>query len=539
MDFFFITYIVLLLIICFLVMVAQRLKISYPIVLVLGGLLLSLVPSVGVIEIKPELIFLIILPPILYEAAWQTSWKDFWKWRRIIFSYAFFIVILTASVVAFVTSSLIPGFTLALGFLLGGIVSPPDAVSATSIMRDLDVPKRISAVIEGESLLNDASSIVVFRYALAAVVTGTFSFQAAATNFLLVIVMGALIGLAVALVFYAIHRWMPTTPNVDFVLTFVSPYIMYIAAEHFQFSGVLAVVTGGLFLAQQRQTILSPMSRIRGISVWSIIGFVLNGLVFMLIGLQLPTIVHQLGNISLWAAIKYSLIVAAVLIGSRLLIALGTPIFTQFVSRFIKTADASPGYRAPLVLGWAGMRGVVSLAAALSIPVYMANGEPFPQRNLILFITFSVILVTLVLQGLTLPLVIRMADLKDPDYKLPENEQDLRLQRGLARCALQKIERRYNDQLAQNALMQAYYDRLRNSLHLLENSDVMIAESESDNNNSERAAFEVMRKDIIETQRELLQRTNKRAAVSDDVIKKYLLALDLEEEQLNGQVKLY
>jgi CPA1 family monovalent cation:H+ antiporter len=536
MESLFLNYIVLLLIISFLVMVAQWLKISYPIVLVVGGLLLSLLPFVKPIEIKPEMIFVIILPPILYEAAWQTSWKDFWRWRRIIFSYAFLLVIITSCLVAFVSSSIIPGFTLALGFLLGGIVSPPDAVSATSIMRDVDVPKRISAIIEGESLLNDASSIIVFRYALVAVITGTFSFQEAAVNFLLVIVAGALIGLAVALVFYALHRWLPTTPSVDFVLTFVSPYLMYITAEHFHFSGVLAVVTGGLFLAQQRQTILSPMSRIQGLNVWSVIGFILNGLVFMLIGLQLPIIVRQFENTSLWEAIKYSLIVAVVLIGSRLLIALGTSVFTMFISRFIKTADSNPGFRAPLILGWAGMRGVVSLAAALSIPVYLQNGMPFPQRNLILFITFSVILLTLVVQGLTLPMVIRKVDLKDPDYQMPEAEQELKLQRKLAQCALQRVERGYRDHLAQNALIKAYYQRVRNNLRLLENSDALIVESEEDN--GDRIAYETMRKEIIEEQRDMLQMINKRLTVSDDMVKKYLLALDLEEEQMKEQLKV-
>lgn len=537
MDEILVTYLALLLIISFLVMVAQLLKISYPIVLVLGGLLLSLVPVLGSIEIKPELIFVIFLPPILYEAAWETSWKDFWKWRRIILSYAFIIVIATSCLVAFVSSSIIPGFSLALGFLLGGIISPPDAVSATSIMREVDVPKRISAIIEGESLLNDASSIVVFRFALTAVATGSFAFKTAAVSFFVVIFMGALVGIAIAFVFYAIHRWLPTTPSIDLVLSFVTPYSMYIVAEHFHFSGVLSVVIGSLFLSQQRQTILSPISRIQGLNVWSIIGFVLNGLVFMLIGLQLPAIVQQLGDTSLWTAIKYSLIIAAVLIVSRLIIALGTTIFTMFISRFITTADPNPGFRAPLILGWAGMRGVVSLAAALSIPLYVNNHVPFPQRNLILFITFSVILVTLVLQGLTLPMVIRLVNLKDPDYKVPQAEQEIMLQKKLAQFALQQINKRYKDKLKSNALLRAFRQRLENNLILLENVDRSV--STENGNSKEAVEYEKLRIEIIEEQRKLLQKTNKKETISEEVIKKSLLSLDQEEEQLKAQVKLF
>jgi CPA1 family monovalent cation:H+ antiporter len=535
MDTTFITYIFLLLIIAFLVMAAQRLKIAYPIVLVVGGLLLSMIQVFPSFVIEPDLIFVIFLPPILYEAAWQTSWKDFWKWRRIILSYAFIIVIVTSVVVAYVSSSIIPGFSLALGFLLGGIVSPPDAVSATSIMREVDVPKRISSIIEGESLLNDASSIIVFRFALATLATGSFVFKNAASEFLVVILMGAAIGIVIALAFYALHRWMPTTPSIDLVLTIITPYIMYIVAEHFHYSGVLSVVCGGLLLSNKRQSMLSPQSRIQGVSVWSVIGFVLNGLIFMLIGLQLPLIVRQLGPVSLGAAIKYSVIIAFTLIILRMVIALGTTVFTMFISNFIKTADRNPGFRAPLILGWAGMRGIVSLAAALSIPV-MLNNEPFPQRNLILFITFSVILITLVLQGLTLPLVIKLADVKDPDYKMPNPEQEVLLQRRMAECALRKIEHKYKDKLHDNELLRALQQRLENNLALLENTDKKGDLQPRDRREVEE--FEHIHKELIEEQRKLLQDINKKAGVSDDVVKKYLLSLDQEEEQLNEQVRL-
>ncbi|WP_448634691.1 cation:proton antiporter [Pedobacter panaciterrae] len=342
-----IPYIAIIIVILFLVMLAQKLKIAYPIVLVVGGLAISLLPGLPVISINPELIFIIFLPPLLYEAAWYTSWKDFWRWRRVITSFAFLIVLLTSLVIALVSQMIIPGFTLALGLLLGGIVSPPDAVSATSILKTIKVPKRITAILEGESLLNDASSLIVFRFAIIAVSTGSFVFHEAALSFVIVVLMGVLIGIAVGLVYFAVHKWMPTDPNIDIILTLTAPYVMYIAAEHFHFSGVLAVVSGGLFLSSKSHLFLSHSSRLRGANVWSAFGFVLNGLVFMLIGLELLVIVNQLGNVSLGAAIGYGVLITLVLIVTRILSTLGASVFTVFISRYITTADNRPGWKGP------------------------------------------------------------------------------------------------------------------------------------------------------------------------------------------------
>src|SRR6478609_6086785 len=386
----FIEYIYLIAIILALVMVANKFKLPYPIVLVLGGLAISVTNVFTHVTIDPDLIFFIFLPPLLYEAAWQTSWKEFQRWRRVIMSFAFPIVILTSSVVAFSSWAIIPGFTLALGFLLGGIVSPPDAVSATTIMRQVNAPKTLVSIIEGESLLNDASSLIVFRFALVAVITGQFHMSEAIGSFFLVIVAGTLIGLLIGLIFYAIYRWLPTTPSIEIVLSFVAPYCMYYFAESFHFSGVLAVVSGGLLLSSRRQEILSYRGRVQGSNVWATIGFVLNGIVFLLIGLQLPSIARQVEDVSLVTAIGYGLAISLILIVTRMLSTLGASLFTRFMGQFIKVADRNPGWRGPIIFGWAGMRGVVSLAAALSIPVLLQDGTPFPYRNLILFITFIV-----------------------------------------------------------------------------------------------------------------------------------------------------
>ena len=517
MPSYFIQYIFLILIILALVMIANKLRLAYPIVLVLGGLALSFTTEFSSITIDPQLVFFIFLPPLLYEAAWQISWKEFWRWRRLIASFAFPIVIITACVIAFVSSALIPGFTLALGFLLGGIISPPDAISATTIMRRVNVPKSLVSIVEGESLLNDAASLIVFRFALAAVMTGQFYLQEAALTFAIVIVMGIAVGLLVAFVFYAIHRWLPTTPSIEIILTLVTPYCMYYVAEHFHFSGVLAVVSGGLFLSSRRQRLLNVQSRIQGVNVWTNLVFVLDGLIFLLIGLQLRSVTQQLGDTSPATAIGYGLIISVVLIATRLVCTLGASVFSTFMSRFITVADAHPGWRNPLIFGWSGMRGVVSLAAALSIPLFMSFGRPFPYRNLILFITFVVILVTLVFQGLTLPWVIRKIKPEDKYTTIPEHEQERMIQRKIASASLRFLAEEYGNERAHNEHLKNLFAKLQSELRSLDGEDKSLGK------------YQAVYLKILERQRKLLEKMNHSAEFDEELIRKYLSLIDLEE----------
>lgn len=495
-------------------------------------MILSFTSVFSHVTIDPELVFFIFLPPLLYEAAWQTSWKEFWKWRRVITSFAFPIVIITSCVIAFVSKAFIPGFTLALGFLLGGIISPPDAVSATTIMRGVKVPKSLVSIIEGESLLNDAASLIVFRFALAAVVTGHFHFQQAATTFFLVVFMGIIIGLFVGAIFYAIHRLLPTTSSIEIVLTFVTPYCMYYFAEHFHFSGVLAVVSGGLFLSGKRQSMLNYRSRIEGVNVWTSIVFVLNGLIFLLIGLQLPSITNQLGDISLGSAIGYGLAISLVLILTRLLCTFGAGIFTRFMSHFITVADPNPGWRAPLVLGWAGMRGVVSLAAALSIPLLVQKGQPFPYRNLILFITFIVILMTLVFQGLTLPWLIQKVQVEDKFTLIPEQKQDLVIQKKIAQASLHYLQEKYGDDRIRNEHLDNLLARLQIDLNFFQQDFEVL------NNATENAlsGYQRIYLELLEQQRKLLYQINHREEFDEDVIRKYLSLIDIKEFKIREKL---
>lgn len=526
----------LLLIVMLLVMLAQRIKIAYPIFLVLAGLGISFIPGVPVLKLDPEIIFLIFLPPLLYEAAWYTSWNDFWKWKRTISLMAFGLVFLTSIVVAFAAQSIIPGFTLALGFLLGGIVSPPDAVAATTVLKGLKVPKRTIAMLEGESLINDASSLIVFRFALAAVMTGVFSMQEATGQFFLVAGMGVVVGIVGAHIFYAIHRFLPTTPAIDAALTVMTPYILFLGAEHFHFSGVMAVVSGGLFMSFRSHEIFKTgTTRINMTGVWNTLIFVMNALVFVLIGLELPDIINGLGETSLMEGIKYGLIISLIVIVVRLLWIYPVAHIPRWLSKKVRQ-DPSPGWKNPLIIGWAGMRGVVSLATALSIPVMMNDQAEFPLRNLIIFITFVVIFVTLVFQGLTLPLIIKLTKIGEIDPILPSHEQQTGIQIRLDHLAVERLNEKYEKSLAGNSLVENLKESLQNDIQLHQ-SHLSSLETCSNRQNDLKEYHDIML-DIFALQRKELFRLKREKLFSDDEIRKAESQLDLNELKITGNKHL-
>jgi len=514
-------YLALVVLILLLIMLGNKIKVAYPVLLVLAGLAVSFIPGIPALKIDPELIFIIFLPPLLYEAAWANSWKELWHWRRIIGSFAFIVVFLTAISVALVANSFIPGFSLALGFVLGGIVSPPDAVSASAILKFVKVPKRMSSILEGESLLNDASSLIIFRFAMIAVGTGQFIWYEAALSFGWMVIGGIGIGLLIGLIFLKAHKWLPTDVNMDIILTLVTPYAMYIGAEAVHASGVLAVVGGGLFLSYHRHQFLSSSSRLKGENVWQSFVFLLNGLVFMLIGLDLPEIVSGLKaeGIGFYEATGYGLLITLVLILGRMLAGFGALIVTKFASYFITVADKNPGLKAPLIMGWTGMRGVVSLAAALSIPVAI-DGVPFPHRNLVLYITFVVILVTLVLQGLTLPVLIKKINLPDFNDHLPEEETENLLRGELAKASLSHLTEHHQTELERSLLLQKLASQWQNQLEAGET--VIVSEN-----------VKLIYKDILDKQRKLLLHKNKNEQrIDEEIIRRFLHQIDLEEEKI-------
>ncbi|UYQ94868.1 Na+/H+ antiporter [Chitinophaga horti] len=514
--------ILMLFVVSLLVMLGQKLRISYPIFLVLAGLGISLIPGTPHIDIDPNLIFMIFLPPLLYEAAWYTSWKEFWKWRRPIGLLAFGLVIFTSTIVAYVSHAIIPGFTLALGFLLGGIISPPDAVAATSVLKGLSIPKRVTTILEGESLVNDASSLIVFRFALAAVTSGQFILGKAVGDFFLVSLAGIAVGLIIGQIFYLLHRYLPTTPQIDTALTLMAPYLMYLTAEEFHFSGVLAVVSGGLFLSFRSHSFLSYRSRIQSANVWSTAIFLLNGLVFILIGLQLPAIVEGLEDYSMMEAIYYGLLISLLIIVIRIVWVYPATFLPRMLSRSIREKEQKPTAKSVFIVAWSGMRGVVSLASALSIPLTINPGVAFPERNVILFITFVVILVTLVFQGLSLPLIIRLLNIEGGDSGMKESEQEASINLQMAQVSLAYLEANHAEELETSPALQELRKRFTGIIE----------------NNAERLDKSIARKyrkilvELIDVRRQELNRLRHEHDYDDELLRKHESNLDLEEARL-------
>ena len=517
----------MILLIVALIMLSNKIKVAYPILLLIAGLAVSMHPKTPVIKIDPHLILIIFLPPLLYEAALANSWKEIWRWRRTIFSFAFIVVFLTAISVAFVVNHFIPGMSLALGFLLGGIVSPPDAVSAGSILKFVKVPKRIATVLEGESLFNDASSLVIFRFASAAVTTGQFIWQDAAISFGWMIFAGVGIGLLIGFIFIKIHQWFPTNEDIDVILSIAAPFIMYIVAEEvLHASGVMSVVCGGLYLSYNSTKYLNSSSRLRGINVWHSLTFLLNGLVFLLIGLDMPEIVSGLheDGVSIVQATIYGLWVTAVLIIIRIIASYGAIVTTQIMKRFITVADPRIELKSPFIVGWSGMRGVVSLAAALSIPLTLEDDiTPFPHRSLILYITFVTIFVTLVFQGLTLPFIIKKINLPEFDDHLPENETEKFILKELAKNSLEYINSNYKSEIENNRTLRHYVSHWEERL-------------ESEENMKVPDHIRDIYLNVLEQKRKLLFKiNNENPKINEDIIRKFILRIDLEEERIKHE----
>ena len=406
----------------FLAVLSNRFKFPFPIALVLSGLLISLIPGLPTITLQPYVVFIVFLPPLLYGAAWYTSWHEFKTYYRSISLAAVGLVLLTTGMVAVVAHYIIPDVSWPLCFLIGAIVSPSDAVAATSVTRGLGLDPRLITIIEGESLVNDASGLIAYKYALAAIMAGNFIFWQAGLNFIWVVLAGVSIGLIIGYLMYLVHKNFICTPVIEVTLTCLTPFASYLIAEYFHVSGVLSVVTTGLYLSFRSKEIFTNESRIMVYSVWQTIIFILNGLIFILIGLQLRSVMDGIKNYSGSELALYGLSVTAVVIAVRFIWVIPGSLIPAMSKRINKKRHFNP--RNLVIFGWSGMRGVVSLAAALSIPLLMPDGTAFPHRNLIIYITFCVILTTLILLGFSLPWVIKK--LKIEPYSIAAEEYDVR-----------------------------------------------------------------------------------------------------------------
>jgi Na+/H+ antiporter len=503
---------------------AGRLKVPYPILLVVGGLGLAFVPGLPRVDIRPDMVLLIFLPPLLFSAAWLTSWRDFAANGRAIALLAVGLVVATTTAVAWVAHSLIPGIGWPVAFVLGAIVSPPDAVAATAVTHRLKVPRRIVTILEGESLVNDATGLVAYKFALAAVTTGSFSLASATGRFALVAVGGVAVGFAVGWLVAQIHRRMENF-ELETVITLLTPYAAYIPAEHLGVSGVLATVTAGGYLGWRNPELLSALTRFRGRGVWSVLLLLFNGLVFVLIGLQLASIRELTTSVSLANLVGWSAAVSAAAIVVRMIyVPLGIYL-PRLISRRLCVLE-NPSLRNVTLVGWTGMRGIVSLALALALPLTLPSGQPFPHRSTIVVLSFSVIFVTLLLQGLSLPAVIR-------GLRLPSDDADLREEReAMLRAADAAVHRL--DEIDQTSIVHPQLMarvRLPYQQRLERLTEQTRDDPECKLTEGEEAAFHKLRGEALATERKTAVMLRNQGRISEEVLHRVQEALDLEALQ--------
>jgi monovalent cation/hydrogen antiporter len=517
--------VVLLVVAAGLAVAARRVKVPYPILLVLGGLVLAFIPGLPAVRIEPGQVLLIFLPPLLFGAAWLTSWRDFAANLRPIALLAIGLVVATTTIVAWVAHAVIPGMSWPAAFVLGAIVSPPDAVAATAVTQRMKVPRRIVTILEGESLVNDATGLVAYKFAVAALGTGSFSATRATGQFVLVAAGGVAVGLAVAWLVAQIHRRIDDF-EVETVITLLTPYAAYIPAEHLGVSGVLATVAAGGYLGWRNPELLSALSRFRGRGVWSVLVMLFNGLVFILIGLHLSAIRHITMELGWGRLIGHAAIISAVTILVRLAyVPIGTYL-PRLLSRRLRESDPGPPWQATVLIGWTGMRGIVSLALALALPLTLPSGVPFAQRSLIVVISFAVILVTLLLQGLTLPVVIRALGLPDDGADLREEREALI---RASQAALARLDEIDNTTIVHPQLLDRarapYQERLgRLTAEVRQDPECKLTEGES-------AAFRRLRGQVLGAERQAVVVLRNQGKISEEVLHRVQESLDLEALQ--------
>ncbi len=505
---------------------ARKLRTPYPIVLVVGGLLLGFVPGIPQIQLDPQVVFLVVLPPLLYSAAWVTSWREFRYNLISICMLAFGLVAFTVFGVAEVAQWVFGGFDWRMGFVLGAVVSTTDAIAATAIFKRLGLPQRIVDVLEGESLVNDASGLVALEFGLAMLLRGeTPTVGEAVVRLGYLVVAGIAIGLLIGKIVEWFEYQIDDGP-IEIAVSILVPYGAYLAAESVKASGVLAVVACGLYLSRKSAKFFSPQVRLQAWAVWDALVFVLNGVVFVLIGLQLPYVMAGIAGYGRKELLLYGALFSAIVILLRVLWTYPGAKLAYFIRiHLLHQNEKTPTARATFVVGWTGMRGVIALAAALSLPDVLADGRPFAQKNLIVFLTFCVILVTLVLQGLTLPWVIRMLGLAGPTGPNCEEKEARRIS---ARAALERLaEERSKDQPEWTPIYDDIEQHYRHRLSVLEG-----AGTEEDNLSAEQYdRAQELTLQLLRAEREAALRLRNQGRINDEVLRLMEHELDLRESQ--------
>jgi Na+/H+ antiporter len=508
---------------------ARSLNVPYPIFLVLGGLAIGFVPGLPHVEIPPEVIFLIFLPPLLNSAAFSSSPLDLRAHLRPIVLLAVGLVLATTCAVAVVAHAVI-GLPWAAAFVLGAILAPTDPVAAEAIFSRLGVPRRVGTVVGGESLVNDGTGLVAFRVAVGAV-GGTFVFWEAGLSFLLVGGGGLLVGLIIARTVLPLWARLEE-PSIFITFSLLIPYSVYILAEEvLHVSGILAVVSYGLYQGWRSPRLYPDAStRIQALSFWSVLVFLLEALLFVLVGQQLPSIVGNIEEYSISEVLIYAALVYGVVLGARLLWFFTMPYLHPVFDRLLRNRYLRSPWQERLVMSWSGMRGAVSLAAALAVPLTIEGGAQFPQRDLILFLTFAVILATLVLQGFTLGPLIGALRLRSGDEAGKLVELEARL--DAARAALEKLERLGDDRRVspegRERMREYYEERIRRYEAGLQAGGTTEEYAESS------AAWRDWRRELLAAEREAVLSSRDQGKISPEVMRRIERDLDLEESRIGG-----
>jgi CPA1 family monovalent cation:H+ antiporter len=511
----------LLIAVAALVTIARRLGIAYPIFLVIGGLLLGLTPGVPRIHVDPDLIFLLVLPPLLYIAAYLTPIRSLRANLGTISSLAVGLVIASAVTVAAVAHALLPDVPWAVAFALGAIVAPPDAVAATAITSRLAVPRQIVTILEGESLLNDATALTIYSVALAVAAGGVFSATTAAVTFAGAMLGGCAIGLAVGWGIAHIRARLQDTP-VEMTISLLTPYAAFLPAQRLDASGVIATVAAGLYLGHRGSHIMGADARLTGRALWETITFLLNGFVFIVMGFEVPLLLRALTPGLALQAVGIGAVVTLALVLVRTLWIFATVFLPQ---RLHGRADA---FGCSVVLSWAGMRGVVSLAAALALPTTVAAGGPFPARETLLIVTLTVIVLTLVGQGLTLPWLIRALGLgKDVGLRAEE----IRARERLLEAATRRLDELYPVWPGHRPLLDQLRDTYRHRSEHIEHQRDPAADSAEDR---ELIEHREIRQTVIDAEREALLRLRAEGEVNNEVLRDLERELDLEERRMDA-----
>jgi len=514
--------ILLLAVVTALAEVTDKIRIPYPILLVLVGLGIGFVPGLPRLDLDPDLIFLLFLPPMLYADAWYTSWPDFKAASRPISLLAIGCVIFTTCAIAWVAQALIPGVGWPEAFVLGAIISPTDTIAATAATQGLSVPKRVVTIIQGESLVNDSTGLIAYRFAVAAVVTGTFSLTDATVQFFVVAGGGVLIGLGIGYVFKWIHQITPDNATTDTTLTFITPFVCYLVADHLGLSAVLAVVACGLLLSRKANEFLSQKARIQAIATWDTVVFIMNGIIFILIGLQLPYVLDAIQKFSLGDLILYGLIISGAVILIRIIWVYPGAYVPRWLSKKIRESEPETNVKGVTIVAWSGIRGVVSLAAAMALPLTVANDSAFPNRDLIIFLTFSVIFATLVLQGLSLRPLIKWLGVKS-DGREVRDELEARLR--IASGVIEHIEENYSllkDDIL-NQIKTKYEIRIQR---------IRKDQSQQKLNDEVIREFLNIQHELLQTERKMVLQLRNEGKISEDVLRRIEYELDLEETRL-------